>query len=120
MRTRPTRVGYSIRISSVQAMAAAVAVISLATAQPATAAWDGSTAQTIVSTGMDVTIVRPLSAVRAGIGAILMVPAAILASPACFVNLFKGEDCRPVFEAPYDVLIGEPAEYAFRRKMGEF
>ena len=120
MRTRPTRFGYSIRFSSVQAMAAAVAVLSLTSAQPVMAAWEGSTAQQVVSRGMDVTIVRPLAAVRAVFGAVLLVPAAILASPACVVNLFTGEDCRPVFEAPYDILLGEPAEYAFRRKLGEF
>ena len=119
MRTRPTRVGYSIRISSVQAMTAAAALLSFASAQPATAAWEGSTAQKIVSTGTDVAIVRPLAAVRAGLGAMLLVPASILASPACLVNLFTGDDCLPVFEAPYEVLVADPVEYAFRREMGE-
>ena len=103
-----------------QATAAAIAVLSLTSAQPAMAASEGSTAQQVVSTGLDVTIVRPLAAVRAIFGAILLVPASILASPACVMNLFTGEDCRPVFEAPYDVLVGEPVEYAFRRKLGEF
>lgn len=118
MRTRPTRVGSSVRISSMK-MAAAVALVSLFGVQPASAAWDGSTAERIVSTGVDIVIVRPLAAFRAGIGSLFLVPAAILASPACVVNLVNGESCRPVYEAPYEVLVGEPADYAFGRKMGE-
>lgn len=118
MRTRPTRVGSSVRISSMK-MGAAVALASLFGVQPASAAWDGSTAQRIASTGVDIVIVRPLAAVRAGIGSLFLVPAALLASPACVVNLVNGESCRPVYEAPYEVLVRDPAEYAFGREMGE-
>lgn len=124
MRTRPTRIGSSIRfssmrLSSIKAVGMALAIGSLIAAQSATAASDVSTAERIATTGIDVIIVRPLAAVRAGIGSLILVPAAILASPACIVNLVNGESCRPVYEAPYDVLVGEPAEYAFNRKMGE-
>jgi hypothetical protein len=119
MRTRPTRVGSSVRISSTRWMGAAIALASLIGVQPATAAPEVSTAERIASTGMDMLIVRPLAAVRTGIGSLLLVPAALLASPACIVNLVNDESCRPVYEAPYDVLVGDPAEYAFRRKMGE-
>lgn len=123
MRTRPTRScpskGSSLRISRVTFLAAAVALLMVGHAQPSAAAWEGSVGQKIISTGIDVAVVRPLAALRAGIGAMLFVPAAILASPACAVNAINGEDCRPVFEAPYEVLVGEPAEYAFQRKMGE-
>ena len=122
MRTRPTRHGSSIRISWVTFLAAAAALAMVGHARPSAAAawvWEGSTAQKYVSIGVDMTVVRPLAALRAGIGAVLFVPAAILASPACAVNAANDEDCGPVYEAPYEVLIGEPAEYAFRRKMGE-
>jgi len=108
-----------MRLSSIKAVGMALAIGSLIAAQSATAASDVSTAERIATTGIDVIIVRPLAAVRAGIGSLILVPAAILASPACIVNLVNGESCRPVYEAPYDVLVGEPAEYAFNRKMGE-
>ena len=122
MRTRPARSGDSIRSSlkqGRQATAAVLALGSLLGAGPAAAAWEGSAAQKTISTGVDAAIVRPLAAVRAGIGSLLLVPASILASPACAVNLVRGESCRPVYEAAYDVLVGEPAEYAFNREMGE-
>jgi hypothetical protein len=123
MRTRPTRsrpsIGSSIRISRAAFLAAAALMLLVSHARPSAAAWEGSVGQKIVSTGIDMAVVRPLAALRAGIGAVLFVPAAILASPACAVNAINGADCRPVFEAPYEVLVGEPAEYAFQRKMGE-
>jgi hypothetical protein len=124
MRTRPARFGISNRISAGRGWRPAAIVVSLASlfgAQSAAAAWDwdGSAAQKAVSTGLDAMIVRPLSAARAGIGSVLMVPASILASPACAVNLARGDSCRPIYEAAYDVLVAEPAEYAFQRKMGE-
>ncbi|MBK7948995.1 MAG: hypothetical protein IPK00_09670 [Deltaproteobacteria bacterium] len=123
MRTRPTRScpskGSSIRISRVTFLAAAVALLTVGHAQPSAAEWEGSVGQRIISTGIDIAVLRPLAALRAGIGAVLFVPAAILASPACAVNAINGADCRPVFEAPYEVLVSEPAEYAFQRKMGE-
>lgn len=120
MRTRPTRLDSCQRITRVLALAALVALASIAQARPSAAwAWDGSMAQRILSTGVDVVLVRPLAAARAGIGAALLVPASILASPACAVNLATGADCRSVFETPYDVLLGEPAEYAFKRELGE-
>lgn len=122
MRTRPARSGVSNRISAGRrwtSTAAAIALASLCGAQTASAEWDGSPAQKTISTGVDAVIVRPLAAARAGIGSVLLVPASILASPACAVNLIRGDSCRPVFEAAYDVLVAEPAEYAFKREMGE-
>lgn len=122
MRTRPARSGDSIRFSARQGLvvtATALSLCSLFAGSPAAAAWDGSAAQKAVATGVDLTIVRPLAAVRAGIGSMLLVPASILASPACAVNLVRGESCRPVYEAAYEVLVGEPADYAFNREMGE-
>lgn len=123
MRTRPTRscpsMGSSIRISWVTLLAMIAALLVVGDARPSAAAWEGSAGQKIVSTGLDIVVVRPLAALRAGIGAVLLIPAAIFASPACAVNAINGTDCRPVFEAPYEVLVGEPAEYAFQRKMGE-
>ena len=135
MRTRPTRFGSSIRFSPISPLskmkwiACAAAVLALISARHVLAgagAESGdagesttSTTQQVLLTGLDMAIVRPLAAFRVGIGSILLVPAAILASPACFVNLAHHTDCRPVYEAPYDVLVGEPAEYAFGRKLGE-
>lgn len=106
-------------------MAGAVAALALISAGPGVAesddadASEASTAEQVALRGLDMVIVRPLAAVRAGIGSILLVPAAILATPACFVNLANNADCRPVYETPYDVLVAEPAEYAFGRPMGE-
>lgn len=122
MRTRPARSGNSNPISAGRGWRAAAAGLSLAAlfgAPSASADWDGSTAQKTISTGLDMMIVRPLAAARAGIGSVLLVPASILASPACAVNLYRGDSCRPIFEAPYEVLVAEPAEYAFTREMGE-
>lgn len=120
MRTRPTRLGFCKRINRVMGLAGLVALATAAHANPSTAwTWDGSVPQRVVSSSVDVMIVRPLAAVRAGIGAALLVPASILASPACAVNLVNGADCRPVFEAPYEVLVAEPVDYAFKREIGE-
>lgn len=123
MPTRPTRPACSnrssIRLARIVVLAAAAALATMGPIRPAAAEEQTSVGQKIVSTGIDMAFVRPLAAVRAGIGAVLFVPAALFASPACAVNAVKGEDCRPVFEAPYEILIGEPAEYAFGREMGE-
>ena len=120
MRTRPTRHDCSIRTSSVTLLAAIAALLMVVShAQPSRAEWDGSVGQKILLTGVDMSIVRPLSALRVGAGAILFVPAAILASPACAVNAINGTECRSVFEAPYELLVTEPVEYAFKRKLGE-
>jgi len=134
MRTRPTRFGSSIRLfvtrnviprtamtrkATVTFMAVLVAVGAFAATRPAQAAWEGSGAEQAVITGLDMLIVRPLAAVRAGVGTVLLVPAAIIASPGCLVNLVDGADCRGIYEAPYEVLVNDTYEYAFRRPMGE-
>jgi len=136
MRTRPTRPGSSIersipspsaRLFSARRPGLAVlaslaaAAAHLGAAMPAAAETESAaeTATRVVATGVDATIVRPLAALRAGVGSVLLVPAAILASPACLVNLINSESCRPVYEAPYEVLVSEPADYAFNRKLGE-
>lgn len=100
-------------------LAGAAVVLSLIGAGSAAAEWEGSTGQRAVATGMDVAIVRPLAAARVAVGAALLVPASILASPACIVNLFAGDECGPVYQAPFDILVAEPADYAFNRPMGE-
>ncbi len=122
MRTHPTRLGSSIRFSSMRWMTCALALLTLVSTRPVMAEADSSDASTterIFLTGLDIAIVRPLAVFRVGLGSVLLVPAAILASPACFVNLANGADCRPVYEAPYEVLVAEPADYAFQRRMGE-
>ena len=121
MRMRPARSGNSNRITAGLrwGAASALSLAALLGAPAASADWGGSAAQKTVATGLDMVIVRPLSAARAGIGSVLLIPASILASPACAVNLVRGDSCRPIFEAPYEVLVAEPAEYAFKREMGE-
>ena len=120
MRTRPTRFPSSIRSSWLTGCLGLALVLAAGSARPAAAwQWEGSTADRIISTGIDVSIVRPLAAVRAGVGAVMLVPAVIFASPGCAVNLIQGTDCRPNFEAPYELLVQEPVEYAFGRKLGE-
>ena len=119
MRTRPTRGDDSIGDFVVHGLAGAAVLLSLLGAGPAAAKWDGSTGQRVVTTGVDVAIVRPLAAARVAVGAALLVPASILASPGCLVNLFSGDDCRPIFQAPFDILVADPADYAFHRPMGE-
>ncbi len=125
MRTRPTRFGSPNRWTTTRLTAGAVAALALISAGPGAAQSDdadesaASRAEEVALKGVDMVIVRPLAAVRAGIGSILLVPAAILATPACFVNLANNTDCRPVYETPYNVLVSEPAEYAFGRPMGE-
>ena len=119
MRTRPTRGDYSIGDVVTHGMAGAAVLLSLIAAGPAAAEWEGSTGQQAVAKGMDVVIVRPLATARVAVGAALLVPASILASPACIVNLFSGDECGPVFQAPYEILVADPADYAFHRPMGE-
>ena len=127
MRLRPTRsIGSMEGSPTRRATALAVILLSsivLAAAGPALAEdGDGeavSAPERVLMTGLDIAIVRPLAALRAGVGSVLLVPATILASPGCLVNLANGADCRPIFEAPYEVLVAEPADYAFNRKMGE-
>ena len=78
MRMRPTGFGSSIRFSTVTWLAGIVAVASLAVTPPAEAAWEGSTAERVLSSGLDMLVVRPLAAVRAGVGTALMVPLLLL------------------------------------------
>ncbi|MAG29597.1 MAG: hypothetical protein CL908_01735 [Deltaproteobacteria bacterium] len=86
----------------------------LLAATPSTAAdgfrWDGSQAQRAVSQGVDAVIVRPLAAARVVVGAALLVPAALLASPGG----------REGIDGAYEIFIEEPVTYAFVRKLGEF
>lgn len=129
MQIRPTRPASSIRLHPTRRAAGVITALMFLASSPVAAIewpqmpdlpdWEGTTAQRVVLTGMDVTIVRPLAAARAGIGAILLVPAALIASPGCVVNLVTGADCRSIYEAPYEVLVGEPSEYAFERELGE-
>ncbi len=126
MQMRPNRPAPSPRVAPKRCAAGVLAALVLLVSGPAAAIewpkmpdWEGSSAQNALMTGMDVAFVRPLSAVRAGIGAVLLVPAALFASPGCVANLITGADCRSVYEGPYEVLVGEPAEYAFERELGE-
>ena len=72
--------------------------------------WEGSRAEEIAAKSLDVLIVRPLATARVAAGTVLMVPAMLLSSPMG----------REGFDGAYEVLMEEPAEYAFRRPIGEF
>ncbi len=86
------------------------AAIVLFSAAPSAAEWEGSRGEDIVAISIDGLIVRPLAMARVVVGAILSVPAIILASPSG----------REGIEGAYDILIVEPFEYAFTRKVGDF
>ena len=72
--------------------------------------WEGSQAEEITAKGVDALIIRPLATVRVAVGAALMLPACLLASPSG----------REGIDGAYEILLEEPMEYAFTREMGEF
>jgi hypothetical protein len=94
--------------------AAFVSSLILLTATPSMAffdfRWEGSPAERVVTKGVDIVLVRPLSYFRLAVGAVLVIPAALLAAP----NGREG-----VSEA-FDIFIVQPANYAFDRELGEF
>ena len=73
--------------------------------------WEGSRADQIVGVGFDVLIIRPLATLRVGAGAAFLLPAALFSAPG------GGRDA--VTEA-YEFFVGDPAEYAFGRELGDF
>jgi len=92
-----------------------IALLLLSSASTAAAAddgwqWDGSRAEQITATTIDLLIVRPLATARVAVGTVLMLPAMLLASPGG----------REGIDGAYDVFMVEPAEYAFRREIGKF
>ena len=88
----------------------ATSSVLLFSAQPSAAAFEGSKAEDVIAKAVDATIIRPLSVVRLAIGAALLVPAGIFASPSGLEGL----------QTAYDVLVVGPREYAFDRKLGDF
>ncbi|MBW2424099.1 MAG: hypothetical protein JRG86_07615 [Deltaproteobacteria bacterium] len=72
--------------------------------------WEGSQAEEITAKSVDALIIRPLATIRVAVGAALMLPACLLASPSG----------REGIDGAYEVLLEEPLEYAFTREMGEF
>lgn len=121
MTKRPTDSQRLKRSSRLAAVALCAAVLAASGARPASAqsGEDGSALETGAATAVDALLVRPLAAVRAAFGAALFVPAAVLVTPGCVGNAIRGDSCRPIYEAPYDVLIGEPVNFAFEREMGD-
>jgi len=73
--------------------------------------WEGSRAEEIVSVGFDAFLIRPLATIRVAAGAAFLIPAALFSAPG------GGRDS--VSEA-YQFFVGDPAEYAFARKLGDF
>ncbi|MEM9173830.1 MAG: hypothetical protein AAGC67_01235 [Myxococcota bacterium] len=71
--------------------------------------WEGTRAQEVTNTVVDLTIVRPVATVRVIVGGLLFVPAAILSAPMG----------REGYEGALDTLITAPSEYAFERELGE-
>jgi hypothetical protein len=72
--------------------------------------WEGSEAEKVTATTIDLLIVRPLATVRVAVGAALMIPASLFASPSG----------REGIDGAYEVLLEEPSAYAFNRPIGEF
>ena len=93
--------------------AAAALCLLLLAATPAGALempdWEGTRAQEITSSTLDLLIVRPLATGRVIVGSLLFLPAALLSLP------MEQEG----FDGAFDTLIAEPSEYAFQRKIGE-
>lgn len=126
MLQRPTDTDRLMRFSWRAGLALAAALLTVVGAQPSSAQTEsapsgseGSPLQVAASTTVDALLVRPLAATRALLGAALMVPTALLVSPTCIGNAVRGESCAPVYEAPYDVLVAEPATFAFQRELGD-
>ena len=71
--------------------------------------WDGTRAQEVTSSIVDLTIVRPVATVRVVIGSVLFVPAALLSAPMG----------REGFDGALDTLITAPSEFAFDREIGQ-
>ena len=94
--------------------AAFVSSMILLAATPSMAAfefsWEDSAAERIATQGVDVVIVRPISLVRAAMGMVLVIPAALLAAPG-------GQES---IDEVLQVFIVEPVNYVFRRRIGEF
>jgi len=88
-------------------LAAATLILS---ATPSAAEWEGSAAEDAVAKGVDALIVRPLASARVVVGALLLIPAVILASPSGKEGI----------DIAYDTLLAEPMEYAFDRELGDF
>lgn len=99
-----------MRAHSTRAFASLAAALLLLSASPSMAAWEGSRGEDILAKGVDALIVRPLASARVVVGAVMFLPAALLASPS-------GQEG---FDAAYDTFIQEPMEYAFQRELGDF
>ncbi len=78
-------------------------------AQAASFNWEGSRAQEVTSSVLDLVLVRPLATARVIVGGLLFVPAVVISAPGG----------REGFDSAYDTLIAEPTEFAFQRKIGE-
>ncbi len=72
--------------------------------------WEGSAAERVTAQGIDAVIVRPISLVRAAIGMVFVLPAALFAAPG-------GQES---IDEALEVFIVDPVNYVFRRKLGEF
>ena len=73
--------------------------------------WEGSRADEIVGVGFDALIIRPLASIRVGVGAAFLLPATLFSAPG------GGRDA---VEEAYQFFVGDPAEYAFGRELGDF
>jgi hypothetical protein len=82
----------------------------LASAQPSSAAWDGAAVEDVSAKVVDAIIIRPLATMRVIVGAAMLVPASLLSVWGGSEGLNSG----------YDLLVAEPIEYAFDRKLGDF
>jgi len=78
-------------------------------AMPAAADWETSRGADVTASIVDLTIVRPLATIKVIVGALLFPPAALFSAP-------MGKEG---IQGAYETLIEVPAEYAFKRDIGE-
>ena len=71
--------------------------------------WEGSRAQEITASAVDLAIVRPIATARVVVGSMLFVPAALFSAPMG----------REGFDGALDTLITAPKEFAFDREIGD-
>ena len=102
----------SLRRITIAALAVLLVSSAAATASAADESWrwEGSKAEEITAKTVDLLVVRPLATARVAAGAVLMIPASLMASPSG----------REGIDGAYEVLLEEPSAYAFTRPIGEF
>ncbi len=101
------RAPFSLKALAITGLLAATTVSFVAT--PAAADWQTSRGADVTASIVDLTIVRPLATIKVIIGALMFPPAALFSAPMGMEGI----------QGAYETLIEIPAEYAFKRDIGE-